>query len=179
MSLDRDDEQRLRSYLLGELAQEEMRELEERLLREEEFASQVLLIEDELIEEYSLGELTDKERQQFKQYFLTTPRRRRKLMMVEGLKERAFVRDGLAILEGPTEQTTSATKVREVREECWWTRLFQPRWKIAAFASLLLIAALGVWRAFIYQSQVERGLIALNTAYQQQRPLEARLSVMS
>ena len=69
MSLDRDDEQRLKSYLLGELAQEEMRELEERLLREEEFANQVLLIEDELIEDYVLGELSSKEQQQFQKYF--------------------------------------------------------------------------------------------------------------
>src|ERR1051326_7336580 len=133
MSLDRDDEQRLKSYLLGELAQEEMRELEEQLLREEEFANQVLLIEDELIEDYMLGELSSKEQQQFEKYFLTTPRRRRKVMMVEGLRERASVRDPRAIVEGPTEQTTPATKesnVRKVEEPTWWTKLFQPRWKI-------------------------------------------------
>jgi CHAT domain-containing protein/tetratricopeptide (TPR) repeat protein len=182
MSLDRDDEQHLKSYLLGELAQEEMRELEERLLREEEFANQVLLIEDELIEDYMLGELSSKERQQFEKYFLTTPRRRRKLMMVEGLRERASVRDPRAIVEGPGEQTTPATKVSKVRmieEPPWWTRLFQPPWKIAAFAALILVAGLGVWRALLYQSPVERGLIALNVAYKQQRPLEARVIGMS
>jgi CHAT domain-containing protein/tetratricopeptide (TPR) repeat protein len=182
MSLDRDDEQHLKSYLLGELAQEEMRELEERLLREEEFANQVLLIEDELIEDYMLGELSSKERQQFEKYFLTTPRRRRKLMMVEGLRERASVRDPRAIVEGPGEQTTPATKVSKVRmieEPTWWTRLFQPPWKIAGFAALILVAGLGVWRAFLYQSPVERGLTALNVAYKQQRPLEARVIGMS
>jgi CHAT domain-containing protein len=182
MSLDRDDEQHLKSYLLGELAQEEMRELEERLLREEEFANQILLIEDELIEDYTLGELSSKERQQFEKYFLTTPRRRRKLMMVEGLRERAAVKDPRAIVEGPREQTTLATKeskVGMIKEPTWWTRLFQPRWKIAAFASLILIAGLGVWRAFFYESPVERGLVALNMAYKQQRPLESRVTGMS
>src|ERR1041384_8701536 len=99
MSLDRDEEQHLRSYLLGELAQEEMRELEDRLLREEEFANQVLLIEDELIEDYMLGGLSDQERQQFEQNFLTTPRRRRKLMMVEGLKARASSLAAAATIE--------------------------------------------------------------------------------
>src|ERR1041385_7898138 len=170
MSLDRDDEQHLRSYLLGELAQEEMRELEERLLREEEFANQVLLIEDELIEDYALGELSSTERQQFENYFLTTPRRRRKLMMVEGLRERASVRDARAIVEGARAQTTPAAKISKVRmveEPTWWTKLFQPRWKIAAFATLTLIAGLGVWRAFLYQSPLERGLLALNAAYKQ------------
>lgn len=180
MSLDRDDERHLKSYLLGELAQEEMRELEERLLREEEFANQVLLIEDELIEDYVLGELSSKEQQQFQKYFLTTPRRRRKLMMVEGLKERASI-DMPALVGSSGEQVNTATKVSNVRVAApsWWTKLFQPRWKIAAFAALILVAGLGVWRAFLYQSPVERGLIALNVAYKQQRPLEARITGIS
>lgn len=182
MSLDRDDEQHLRSYLLGELSQEEMRELEERLLREEEFANQVLLIEDELVEDYTLGEFSDEERQQFENYFLTTPRRRRKLMMVEGLRERASVREARAVVEGPTTQTTPAAKVAKVRvveKPSWWTKLFQPRWKIAAFAVLTLVAGLAVWHAFLSRSPVDRGLLALNMAYKQQRPLEARVTGMS
>lgn len=182
MSLNHDDEQQIRSYLLGALAQEEMRELEERLLREEEFANQVLLIEDELIEDYTLGELSDKEQQQFQKYFLTTPKRRRKLMMVEELRERAFVRDVAAKTESPIKQTTTAmedSRVRKVEQATWWTRLFQPRWQTAAFATLILVAGLGVWRALFYQSPVERGLVALNLAYKQQRPLEARVTGMS
>lgn len=182
MSLDHNDEQHLKSYLLGELAQEAMRELEERLLSEEEFANQVLLIEDELIENYMLGELSSNERQRFKKYFLTTPRRRRKLMMVEGLKERASVKEAQAIVEVSREQTTPTTKVSKVRmveKPTWWNRPFQPRWKIAAFAALILVAVLGIWRAFLYKSPVERGLIALNAAYQQQRPLESRVTGMS
>ena len=182
MSLDRDDEQRIKSYLLGELVQEEMRELEERLLREEEFANQVLLVEDELIENYMRGELSSKERQQFENYFLTTPKRRRKLMMVEGLRERASVTAPRVIAEGSREQTTSAaaeSKVQVVEDAPWWTTLFQSGWKIAASATLILVAALGVWRAFFYQSPVDRGLIALNAAYKQQRPLEARVTGMS
>src|SRR5690349_22269367 len=127
MGLDRNDEQYLKSYLLGGLAPEEMRELEERLLREEEFANQVLLIEDELIEDYMLGELGDKERQQFKQYFLTTPRRRRKLMMVEGLRARASV-EALAISGATKEQAVGTdSKDRRVGPAAWRTRLFQSR----------------------------------------------------
>ncbi|MEK6337243.1 MAG: CHAT domain-containing protein [Acidobacteriota bacterium] len=182
MSLNHDDEQHIKSYLLGALAQDEMRELEERLLREEEFANQVLLIEGELIEEYTLGELSDKEQQHFEKYFLTTPRRRRKLMMVEELRQRASVRDVGSTIEGPIEQTTAATenpKVRRVKQATWWTRLFQPRWQTAVFATLIILAGLGVWRAFFYQSPVERGLVALNMAYKQQRPLEARVTGMS
>lgn len=182
MSLNQDDDQRIRSYLLGALAQEEMRELDEQLLRDEEFANQVLLIEDELIEDYTLGALSDKERQQFQKYFLTPPRRRRKLMMVEGLRERAFVREAAPIIQGPTERATSETKnskSQPAERTNWWTKLFQRRWQTAAFAALLVVAGLGAWRAFFYQSPVDRGLIALNAAYKQQRPLEARITGMS
>lgn len=177
MSLNYDDEQHIKSYLLGTLAQEEMQALEERLLREQEFANQVLLIEDELIEDYSLGELRNNERQQFERYFLTTPRRRRKLMMVERLRERASVTDA-----GTREQTVPATEdpnVRKVKQTTWSTRLFQPRWKIAAFAALILMAGLGTWRVFFLHSPLERGLVELNKAYKQERPLEARVTGMS
>jgi len=176
MSLNYDDEQHIKSYLLGTLAQEEMQVLEEQLLGEQEFANQVLLIEDELIEDYSLGELSDNERQRFERYFLTTPRRRRKLMMVERLRERASVTDA-----GTREQTIPATedsKVRKVKQITWSTRLFQPRWKIAAFAALILMAGLGTWRVFFLHSPLERGLVELNKAYKQERPLEARVTGM-
>jgi len=180
MGLDRNDEQYLKRYLLGGLAQEEMHELEEQLLREEEFANQVLLIEDELIEDYMLGALSDKERQQFEQYFLTTSRRRRKLMMVEGLREHASIMEPAAIVGATKEQAIGTdSKDRRVALAAWRTRLFQPRWKIAAFASLIFMASLVVWRAVLYQSPVERGLLALNVAYKQQRPLEARVTGMS
>ena len=52
------------------------------------------------------------------------------------------------------------------------------RSKFAAVAAFVLLAA-GVWFVFFYQSPVERGLIALNTAYKQERPLEARVTGMS
>ncbi len=57
--------------------------------------------------------------------------------------------------------------------------VFQPSWKIAAVAVLIFVAGLGVWRAFFYQSPEERGLIALNSAYKQQRTLEARITGIS
>ena len=45
----------------------------------------------------------------------------------------------------------------------------------AAVVALILIAAAGTWRVFFYRSDVDKGLLALNNAYRQQRPLEARL----
>ena len=61
----------------------------------------------------------------------------------------------------------------------WWGRLFVPWWKAAAVAGLLLLAVLGVWRAFFHLSPVDRGLVALNKAYEHERPLEVRVSAIS
>src|SRR5262249_41496877 len=46
----------------------------------------------------------------------------------------------------------------------------------AVAAVLLLVIGLGVWRAFFYRSEVDKGLVALNNAYSQQRPVESRIS---
>ena len=48
--------------------------------------------------------------------------------------------------------------------------------RVAVSAILLLACALGVWQIFFRQSSVEKGLVALNAAYREQRPLEARIS---
>jgi CHAT domain-containing protein/tetratricopeptide (TPR) repeat protein len=164
MNLSNDEERRVRDYLLGELPHEFAQQLEGRLLGEEEFVEQVLLIEDELIEDYACGDLGPGEREKFEKYFLTTPKRRRKLMTVRGLKNYA---------------SASASNARAVARPGWLSALFAPRWKFAAFALLALFAMVIVWRLGIRQTQVERGLVALDKAYKQQRPLEARITGMS
>jgi CHAT domain-containing protein/tetratricopeptide (TPR) repeat protein len=166
MKLSHDEERRVRDYLLGELPHEAVRQFEERLLREEEFVEQALLIEDELIEDYACGELNPGEREQFEKHFLTTPRRRRKLIMVRGLKNYASV-------------SASNARARAVTRPGWLDALFAPRWKVAAFALLALFAVVIVWLLGFRQTQAERGLVALDNAYKQQRPLEARIIGMS
>ncbi|MBD0372764.1 MAG: CHAT domain-containing protein [Pyrinomonadaceae bacterium] len=56
------------------------------------------------------------------------------------------------------------------------TRFFSSAIRIAVFALLLLSLAMGIWRIFIYQSEVDKGLRALKAAYRLQRPLEPRIS---
>lgn len=166
MNLSQDDERRVRDYLLGELPQEGVRLFEERLLREDEFVEQVLLLEDDLIEDYAYGHLDPGEQEKFEQHFLTTPRRRRKLMTVRGLKNYVSV-------------AASKARAGEDARPGWWSALFAPRWKFAAFALLALFAVVVVWRLGFRQTQVERGLVALDKAYTQQRPLEVRITGMS
>jgi tetratricopeptide (TPR) repeat protein len=65
-----------------------------------------------------------------------------------------------------------------MKQSTRWLRSFAPRWKFL-LALLVFIAGFGIWRGFFYRSQVERGLIALNKAYKNERPLEVRVTGMS
>ena len=51
--------------------------------------------------------------------------------------------------------------------------------QVGAIAVAVLLLGAGVWFTFFHQSAVERGLIALNTAYKQERPIEVRVTGMS
>jgi anti-sigma-K factor RskA len=96
----------IRKYLLGSLEGEEREQLEERVLSDAGFRDRVLLVEENLIEDYTEGVLNETERHGFQKMFYSNTQRRIEVQVVEGLKQHA------------------ATN--------WWTRLFgvvQEIWK--------------------------------------------------
>ena len=161
MNLSVDEERKIKSYLLGESEEAEARELEERLLRDDDFIEKTQLVEDELIEDYARGALSPRERQRFDEHFLSTPRRRRRLMLVEGMRHVA---------------AKSVAPDPAPRPVVWLSSLLFPRWRAVVLAILLLSAGAGVWRAYLYRPPSERGLLALREAYARQRPLETRIT---
>ena len=88
----------IRKYLLGSLEGEEREQLEERVLSDANFRERVLLVEENLIEDYTDGVLEEKELPGFRKMFYSNPQRRIDVQVVENLKQHA------------------ATN--------WWTRLF-------------------------------------------------------
>src|SRR5262249_53556636 len=52
-------------------------------------------------------------------------------------------------------------------------------WKIAVYATLVIGLGLGTWRSLRGESEIEKGLVALDQAYSEQRPLKARISGFS
>jgi hypothetical protein len=80
------NEASLRQYLLGLLAPDELRQVEERLLTDDQDFEHLLVVEDELIEQYLSGELSEQERERFNQIFLSTPERYEKLHFAKDLK---------------------------------------------------------------------------------------------
>jgi hypothetical protein len=81
------EHKRIREYLLGQSAPDDSTFVEEMLLTDDEFYQQLLIIEDELVDRYLAGLLTDPERESFENYFLAAPERREKLRFARNLKK--------------------------------------------------------------------------------------------
>ena len=79
----------IRKYLLGSLEGEERERLEERVLSDASFRDKVLLVEENLIEDYTEGVLEETERHGFQKMFYSNPQRRIEVQMVAALKQNA------------------------------------------------------------------------------------------
>jgi hypothetical protein len=100
----------IRQYLLGLTPPEESLAIEERLLTGDGFYEELLIAEDELVDEYLRGGLTEPERQRFTSHFLQPPERQQKLRFARAL--RRYV--DLAAKAEPRETTTAEELPREV-----------------------------------------------------------------
>lgn len=76
----------IREYLLGRLPEEESEEIETRLLTDAEFAKALDVIEDEILEDYIDGNLSQSEKQAVEEHFLRPPERKRKLWFLRLLR---------------------------------------------------------------------------------------------
>jgi tetratricopeptide (TPR) repeat protein len=169
-----EEEDLIRRYLLDGASDEERRQVEARLLEDDDYGERLLLIEDELIDDCARGALPDGERELFERNFLLTPRRRQDLIVAQEIMDHAAAAEG--INNASRQASMSEPKPERARQEFGWRRrLFEPAWKVAAYA--LLILGLGlVWWLRSGEPEVEKGMAALNQAYAAQRPLEARIT---
>ncbi len=168
MLLNVEDDNLIRRYLLGELRRqpELLEQVEQRLLAEDDFIVHCDVIEAELIEAYVGGRLSATERAAFERHFSLTPQRRQQLALTMALQDYAATK-------------TSASARPSKPAPSWWNwrpTVFAMRWQAVVCAFLLLAAGWGIWKVYLYQSPVEKGLTALNKAYLTQRPLAGRIS---
>jgi len=146
MTLNNRDQERIRRYLLGHLTDEEQQTVEDRLMTESDFFEELEVSKDEIIEEYSGGELTAKERDWLEQHLLASP---------EGKQRRRFA---LALKRGKPEPPKTVPLVERFLtrlSDLWRT---QP-WAVAAIASAVAVIVVGgiVLRATISTSQSTSG----------------------
>ena len=169
------DQKTIRRYLLKKLSDAEQKDVALRILSDDSFSAELEIAEDELIDEYVNHELSSADRVRFQQDFLTTPERLSKLKSAQTLKRYLdrlppdpkpkphrlpFLPEwpALSFFQGPDSAA-----------------ILSPR--VAMAMALLFVGVAGViiWRVAIYKSDLQKGLMALNDAYRQERPIEARV----
>jgi CHAT domain-containing protein len=175
MARQNNEQNSVKRYLLQQLSDPEQQEIELRILSDDNFSAELDAAEDELIDEYLADELPPDERERFERNFLTTPERNSKLRSGQAMK-RYLAKSS----DDPIPQSGRFESLRK------WVRktLFPPGSSISIFSPasiaivFLVFALVGllVWYTQFYQSDLKRGLLALNKAYSQERPIEARVS---
>jgi hypothetical protein len=92
------DDELLRSYLLGELSEEEADAVEGRLLKEDELFEQSEAIEADLLAEYAQGSLAPAERERVRQRLASSPQGRERLRLARSLNVLAAREKAAAVL---------------------------------------------------------------------------------
>jgi CHAT domain-containing protein len=141
---------KLKEYLLGQLSEADAEQVELRLLTDSEFAEEFDIVVAEITDDYAAGKFSGEELKQVEEYFFRAPERREKLKFALALKLR---------------------KSQKINKQ--WS--FRPYLAVAA-SLVLAVGAFYIWRILFNQSEVDKGLLALNAAYREQRPLESRIS---
>ena len=151
--IDQTEKTELRDYLLGRLKEESEEKVEIRLLSDPRYGEEFDIAVDELTDQYVAGTVQDGDREQIERYFLASPARREKLRIAAALKER--------------QQAAKPKRWAPSREL-----------KIAASILIVVGLAFGIWWALRGESNLDKGIRALQAAYDQERPIQARISAL-
>ena len=167
------DNNLLRSYLLGALPEADTETCDELSFTDDTFVTRLQAVEDDLIDSYLQNELSGSERAQFQSYYLASPRRQEKVKFAQSLQSFAK-RQVLA----PAASFAPAEPVRKIASETtsWKDSLrnlfalpnLTMQWGMAAAALLLLLA--GGW--LLIETQRLRG--QMNASQAEQAALQQR-----
>lgn len=147
------EQNKLKEYLLDQLTEAEEEQLELRLLTEPAFAEEFDIVVNEITDDYIGGKFEGATLKQVEQYFFKSPARRNKLKFALALKK----------------HKSDLVAKRRSRKQ-----FFQRSLRIAA--SLLLVGGgFYIWQVSS-NSDLNKGLAALQSAFRAERPLEARIS---
>jgi hypothetical protein len=80
LKADTKQQELIMQYLLGLARPEDLPSFEERIVTDSQFYEELVIAEDELIDQYLSGELSESERERFENHFLLEPERQRKFV---------------------------------------------------------------------------------------------------
>jgi len=162
MSSSTDDYTTIREYLLGRLADEDREEFEQRFFADEELFGKLQSAEDELIDDFLSDTLSQDEIHLFQKNFLIGSKREQDLRIGKAWRNYAAAHAG--------EKPPTPRLLPLLRQ--LFSRAHVP--KLATAAGIIVAAAIAVSQ--LIPSELEKGLAALNAAYQQERPIESRIT---
>lgn len=79
--------ERIKGYLLGQMAEGDESQVEARLLTDREFYEELSIVEDELIDQYLAGALSVSDRQSFESHFVSSSERQQKIRFARALRK--------------------------------------------------------------------------------------------
>jgi hypothetical protein len=137
------EERMLRQYLLGQLAEDKQEYVEERFITDRDFKERALIAEDELVQDYLSGELSERERTLFLGHFLSTPEQLQKLRIANSLKKHLATEMPLHPTKPGGEVRPPGIRESAVRNKPFWRN---PLVFVPVSLTLLFAVAFGlVW----------------------------------
>lgn len=138
MSNKREEYQEAVRYLLGDFSEAEQTSAEERFFADENFSRLLDAAENDLIDEYVRGELTEKQRRNFESHFLISERRREKVRAAQILQNMLFAAEKQVVAVQPKNSFwQSLPNFFHVPNLIW----------AGSLAAIALFALVGVWLA--------------------------------
>lgn len=142
---DEEEERLLRRYLLGESDEPEQERVEERFIASSSFRECALIAEDELVEDYLAGRLSEADRELFVGHFLSTPEQRRKLKIAASLERHLTAEKPLPPMEPGGRAEPPGVAENGIGQTPYWR-------KPAALVSTLLVLLLAAIFVLVWLS---------------------------
>lgn len=162
------EKDQIRRYLLGNVPDEAERErIEQKLMVDDRYYEELLFQEEELVEEYVNGELVPEESRALEAQILISERLEKKVGFAKGFG--AYIAKQVPNEEMEIKSEKSSVFARLIKGLAFPV-------PAAAAIMVLLLAGIAFWAWYSRQSPAGEALIALNRAYQINRPIESRVT---
>ena len=159
----------LRKYLLGNLDSEIKGKVEDDFMTDDSVFQELEIQEDELIQDYVNKRLNAEEEKLFHKNFLISEERKENLEFTQALRQYAD--------ENNYEEGAKGNSPVKNKKTAYFFGKFSSLSLAGAGGFVMILLAAGIiWKVFFQSAKPDETLIALNKAYQKERPFESRIS---
>lgn len=164
----------IRQYLLGELDEQDREQLEQRVITNPDYKEEVLIMEEELLEDYVNGSLSPRELELVREKYSATPALRRKVEIARALND--YVTDHPVVSPRPLPQRSWARSVLDFFAA-------RNRFRQFSLAVVILVFVGGSVMVYWWISRESRAnyaaLVRLNAPGSQILPLDDSVATIS